>query len=343
MGVGWMWNVIVAGCFVTVTWVSARMCVLGTEPDESFGGKVRFVLPPGDPCSCTELKLGGHNSYAPPRNDKPVYIDNLPMDAEGLRKTQGCPEESTRRESTQMSTSKVETSDLPTTRETLAPVVYTDCQDAFNNRQTTSGVYTIEPYGVEFDAYCDMTTEKGYIVIQKRFDGSVDFNKNWADYQNGFGDLNGESWLGNEKLHQITSQSPKYELLVTLTAFDGSVAQARYSDFSVKSNEDNYEINPSSADTPENTVSAGNGLESKQFSTFDHDHDDGDLNCAELLSGGWWFSHCSDSYTPSNLNGVYSDTPNIAGYLGIYWTPWNGYSDVSLKATEMKIRCLEDC
>ncbi|XP_071787523.1 microfibril-associated glycoprotein 4-like [Asterias amurensis] len=336
MGIGWMWNVIGAICLVTVTLVSARMCVLGTEPDESFGGRVRFVLPPGDPCSCTELMLGGHNShYAPPRKDKPVYIDNLPMNAEGLRRSQGCPEESTQRESTQMSTSEAETSDLPTTRETLAPVVYRDCQDAFNKGQTTSGVYTIEPYGVEFDAYCDMATEKGYIVIQKRFDGSVDFKKNWADYKNGFGDLNGEFWLGNEKLHQITSQSPKYELLVTLTAFDGSDAQARYNDFSVKGDEDNYEINTGIFDIPENTVSAGNGLESKQFSTFDHDHDDDEKNCAELLSGGWWVSHCSDA--PTNLNGVYSDT-----HVGIYWSPWKG-SDVSLIATEMKIRCFEGC
>ena len=83
-------------------------------------------------------------------------------------------------------------------------------------------------------------------MIQKRFDGSVDFNKNWADYKTGFGDLNGEFWLGNEKLHQITFQSPTYELLVSLTAFDGTVAQARYRDFSVKGEEANYEINAGS-------------------------------------------------------------------------------------------------
>ena len=61
--------------------------MIGTEPD---GGKVRFVLPPGDPCSCTELILGGHNAYAQPRNEPPVYIDTLPMDAEGLRRELGC-------------------------------------------------------------------------------------------------------------------------------------------------------------------------------------------------------------------------------------------------------------
>ena len=64
----------------------------------------------------------------------------------------------------------VETTDLPTTRETLAPVVYQDCQDALEKGQTTSGVYTVEPYGVEqFDAYCNMSTEEGYIVSVSRF------------------------------------------------------------------------------------------------------------------------------------------------------------------------------
>ena len=63
----------------------------------------------------------------------------------------------------------VETTDLPTTRETLAPVVYTDCQNALDRGETTSGVYTVKPYGVEFDAYCDMATEEGYIVSVSRF------------------------------------------------------------------------------------------------------------------------------------------------------------------------------
>jgi hypothetical protein len=33
-------------------------------------------------------------------------------------------------------------------------------------------------------------------VLLKRQDGSVNFNVNWADYENGFGDKNGEYWLG---------------------------------------------------------------------------------------------------------------------------------------------------
>ncbi|XP_070532843.1 angiopoietin-4-like [Ptychodera flava] len=87
-----------------------------------------------------------------------------------------------------------------------------------------SGVYRLRPQdnGHAFLVYCDMNTDRGgWTVIQRRQDGSVDFFRDWESYKNGFGNLSGEFWLGNDYLHRLTNQSEKaYQLRVDLEDFE---------------------------------------------------------------------------------------------------------------------------
>ena len=106
------------------------------------------------------------------------------------------------------------------------------------------GVYTIDPDGLgSFQVRCDMTTNGGgWTIFQRRQDGSEDFYRGWSDYKAGFGDLNGEFWLGLDKLHRL-AKSGQNVLRVDLMDFNNAVRYAEYGTFSVADESDKYRLN----------------------------------------------------------------------------------------------------
>ena len=104
-------------------------------------------------------------------------------------------------------------------------------------------MYTIDPDGEgAFDVFCDQkTTGGGWTVFQKRLDGSVDFYRYWDDYKNGFGNLNGEFWLGLDKIYRLTNK--KYNRLrVDLEDATGNTAYAEYDMFAVTNEATKYKL-----------------------------------------------------------------------------------------------------
>ena len=184
-----------------------------------------------------------------------------------------------------------------------------------------------------FLVYCDMdlAAENGWVVFQRRFDGSVNFFRNWTDYARGFGNIDGEFWLGLEKIHRLTNRADSaVKLRVELKDYDDSEATAEYSKFAVGSAEDKYELSAvfSSGAAGDSLGAHHNGA---QFSTPDMDNDGWSVfHCSQQSHGAWWYNRCHDS----NLNGKYSSTITY-GTQYVRWRSWKGTQ--SLKETMMKL------
>lgn len=196
-----------------------------------------------------------------------------------------------------------------------------------------SGIYRLDvSRGIRttFEVYCDQEFEGGgWLVFQNRYNGAVDFYRPWAEYKDGFGSLDGEFWLGLNKLHEIT-YSGQYELAIVMEGFDGDKAVARYSDFAIGSEEEFYNLNKlgTYSGTANDSLSYhSNG----RFSTFDRDNDEHETHCASVYIGAWWYKACHHS----NLNSRYD--PNGAANKIVVWRQWKGDS-YALKKTRMMIK-----
>ncbi|OCT97593.1 angiopoietin-related protein 4 [Xenopus laevis] len=210
-----------------------------------------------------------------------------------------------------------------------------DCHQIFLEGKKSSGIFSIQPSGAQsFEVYCEMTTDAGWTVIQRRTDGSVDFDQFWEAYTDGFGNLNGEFWLGLEKMHQITQQG-EYILHIDLQDWENNV-QHMEAKFKLAGSNEAYALQLLGPVTGEVENALGD-FQQVSFSTRDRDHDKKpDFNCAKHLSGGWWFSSCGHS----NLNGKYFLSVPRARHerkQGIFWKTWKGRY-YPLKSTSIKIR-----
>ncbi|XP_052873620.1 LOW QUALITY PROTEIN: ficolin-2-like [Anopheles cruzii] len=187
---------------------------------------------------------------------------------------------------------------------------------------------------------CDQEYDSGgWIVIQHRFDGSTNFYRNWKEYKNGFGQLEGEFWLGLDRIHQLTTSKP-HELVILLEDFDGNKTYAKYNRFEIGGESELYAlktITGFSGTAGDSMFSfAGESLPSAagmKFSTLDSDNDIWPKSCAVTYTGAWWYSNCHKA----NLNGRYLRGHTKIYAAGMMWHTFRGYY-YSLKSSKMMIR-----
>ncbi|CAN9508125.1 unnamed protein product [Ophioblennius macclurei] len=225
----------------------------------------------------------------------------------------------------------------------------TDCTDLKNrNPELLSGEYEIHPAAskVSFKVYCEMRPDGGWTVIQKRTGSAVSFNKKWNSYENGFGQITGDHWLGLNKIYLLT-KSKKTTLRVGLWDHKGKTAYAEYANFYLRNKHTSYRLHVGTyrgtAGDAIRGTNPGENQNSFGFSTIDRDNDGCDpclfgdllmLQCAaEINDGGWWSSNCGSA----NLNGEYHKNGDHIGWnSGLYWRTWRQHE--SLRTTRMMIK-----
>ncbi|XP_033117330.1 ficolin-2-like [Anneissia japonica] len=219
---------------------------------------------------------------------------------------------------------------------------YGDCtliHEKYPNAE--SGAYMILPCGTDgepFQVYCDMDTDGGgWTVFQRREDGSLNFTRNWSEYKLGFGNVNGEHWLGNDKIYRLSS-SGHYEFRVDMSTWNkGEQTHAPYNYFRIGDEKSQYKLIVGNyTGAPKSPGDSFVKHRNMKFSTIDNDNDKKPTSCAKEYLGGWWYEQCH----LSNLNGCYFEgkiAERKKWATGVSWYTWKKHT-YSLKTTEMKIR-----
>ena len=191
----------------------------------------------------------------------------------------------------------------------------------FSINKNSSGVYDIIDFcqqGNTVQGYCDTVTDGGgWLVIQRRKDGSENFDRFWWEYEIGFGSLTGEFWFGLNALHCLTSKG-HWELRIDFKFTNGTRGYLPYKHFAVGPATQQYPLTISgfhgyTTDPFHSHLKSPTSpwaLNTMKFSTREWDHDRWpNARCTEEYAGsqagGWWYNNCADVFPNSQYNSKY--------------------------------------
>ena len=175
--------------------------------------------------------------------------------------------------------------------------------------------------------YCDQDTfGGGWTLFQRRVNADEHFNRTWAEYKSGFGELTSNFWLGNEHIHRLTAD--KRELLLDLDSINGDHTFILYKSFQVESEDTFYKLR-----VTEYQQSVGDCMDhfnGMKFSTKDKDQDRHSINCAKERHAGWWFNNCVNCHLNGliDASAIKNDRFRMSEWQGNLYLDWS----------EMKLR-----
>ena len=203
----------------------------------------------------------------------------------------------------------------------------------FSTTSLKSRVYNITNFCGDCEeaaeGYCDAVSDGGgWLVVQRRQDGSIDFNRRWVEYEEGFGSLTGEFWYGLRPLHCLTNQG-QWKLRIDFTFTSGTKSYLSYNNFAVGPANSQYQLSISGFTGITTDPFSTHALNNMTFTTKDRDNDKCDKNCATdhqgRNAGGWWHNCCFHI----NPNHQYKIANSM--YLNGKWHPLPPFMEMKIK------------
>ena len=226
-----------------------------------------------------------------------------------------------------------------------------DCYDlkCYRVSNAQDGPHTIYPSRSNLTSLpvsCDQETDGGgWIMYQRRVDGTFNFTRNWEEYKYGFGDHGDnttELWMGNEHVYQVLmsyGSSTKWELRIEADAFDGTSCWVVASNVGMYNETRRYAMYwDSVAQSTGELADDWKHHRMKPFNTLDNSEGLDAKRCVGEYKGGWWYEHdrfCGRIF----LNGEYE---NQAVESSTSISVYHFKEQVSLERSRMMLRPQND-
>ncbi|XP_071102989.1 microfibril-associated glycoprotein 4-like [Haliotis cracherodii] len=179
-----------------------------------------------------------------------------------------------------------------------------DCSEGWNlpYYNKLKAVFSIHPITspYPFKVFCEMVHKGKLVILRNTPDAlNVDFNRTFTEYKDGFGDLEGNVWMGLQRFHYLTNhRNMTFKVVVKTSGVAIKMTDFRqrfYNDFRVSNETDGYRFTFSASEIKPGTSALGDCLTDMvglPFSTIDNDRDTKVGNCAKIHLSGWWYKKC---------------------------------------------------